>query len=168
MMSHIVESCPRTKLNGSLSQLHSADEDAVSWLTNYGAWHAYKKKKTGVFTVLPPLCQNSKHTRLRTIISLPLTMARWSGAICVESWRREFTLTQTDSRNRTASRSPFWTAMCRKLRPLTSNCDTYTHAMVGNSPTIMCTSLLYIVGHSFFHSYLPVHFSSAILYIFCS
>jgi len=37
MMSHIVESCPRTKLNGSLSQLHSADEDAVSWLTNYGA-----------------------------------------------------------------------------------------------------------------------------------
>jgi len=35
-MSHIVESCPMTKLNGGLSQLHSADEDAVSWLTNYG------------------------------------------------------------------------------------------------------------------------------------
>jgi len=35
-MSHIVESCPLTKLNGSLSRLHSADEDAVSWLTNYG------------------------------------------------------------------------------------------------------------------------------------
>jgi len=34
-MSHIVESCPLTKLNGGLSQLHSADEDAVSWLTNY-------------------------------------------------------------------------------------------------------------------------------------
>jgi len=33
-MSHIVESCPLTKLNGGLS--HSADEDAVSWLTNYG------------------------------------------------------------------------------------------------------------------------------------
>jgi len=33
-MSHIVESCPLTKLNGGLSQLHSADEDAVSWLTN--------------------------------------------------------------------------------------------------------------------------------------
>jgi len=31
-MSHIVESCPLTKLNGGLS----ADEDAVSWLTNYG------------------------------------------------------------------------------------------------------------------------------------
>ena len=32
-MSHIVESCPLTKLNGGLSRLHSADEDAVSWLT---------------------------------------------------------------------------------------------------------------------------------------
>jgi len=35
-MSHIVESYPLTKLNGGLSRLHSADEDAVSWLTNYG------------------------------------------------------------------------------------------------------------------------------------
>jgi len=33
MMSHIVESCPLTKLNGGLSQLHSADEDDVLWLT---------------------------------------------------------------------------------------------------------------------------------------
>ena len=44
-MSHIVESCPLTTLNGGLSRLHSADEDAVSWLTNYGKWHAYEKKK---------------------------------------------------------------------------------------------------------------------------
>ena len=43
-LSHIVESCPLTKLNGGLSRLHSADEDAVSWLTNYGKWHAYEKK----------------------------------------------------------------------------------------------------------------------------
>ena len=35
-VSHIVESCPLTKLNGGLSRLHSADEDTVSWLTNYG------------------------------------------------------------------------------------------------------------------------------------
>jgi len=35
-MSHIVESCPLTKLNGALSRLYSADEDAVSWLTSYG------------------------------------------------------------------------------------------------------------------------------------
>ena len=36
-MSHIVVSCPLTKLNGGLSRLHSVDEDAVSWLTNYGS-----------------------------------------------------------------------------------------------------------------------------------
>ena len=35
-MSHIVKSCPLTKLNGGLSLLHSADEDAVLWLTSYG------------------------------------------------------------------------------------------------------------------------------------
>ena len=46
-MSHIVEYCHLTKLNGGLSRLHSADEDAVSWLTNYGKWHAYEKKKKG-------------------------------------------------------------------------------------------------------------------------
>ena len=45
-MSHIVESCPLTKLNGGLSRLHSADEDAVSWLTNYGKWHAYEKNSS--------------------------------------------------------------------------------------------------------------------------
>ena len=45
MMSHVVEYCPLTKLNGGLSQLHSADEDAVSWLTSYGSRHAYEKKK---------------------------------------------------------------------------------------------------------------------------
>ena len=32
-MSHNVESCPLKELNGGLSRLHSADEDAVSWLT---------------------------------------------------------------------------------------------------------------------------------------
>jgi len=44
-MSHIVESCPLTKLNGGLSGLHSADEDAVTWLINCGSWHAYEKKE---------------------------------------------------------------------------------------------------------------------------
>jgi len=44
-MSHIAESRPLTKLNGGLSWLNSADEDAVSWLTSYGLWHAYEKKK---------------------------------------------------------------------------------------------------------------------------
>ena len=45
-ISHIVECCPLTKLNGGLSRLHSVDEDAVSWLTSYGSWHAYEKKKS--------------------------------------------------------------------------------------------------------------------------
>jgi len=36
-MFHIVESYPLTKLNGDLSHLHSAVEDAVSWLTSYGS-----------------------------------------------------------------------------------------------------------------------------------
>ena len=49
-MFHIVESCPLTKLNGGLSRLHSADEDGVSWLTSYGSWHAYEKKKTDRLT----------------------------------------------------------------------------------------------------------------------
>jgi len=34
-MSHTVESCPLTTLNGGLSRLHAADEDAVSWLTSW-------------------------------------------------------------------------------------------------------------------------------------
>jgi len=37
-MSDIVESCPLTKLNGDLSRLHCADEDAVSWLTSHQLW----------------------------------------------------------------------------------------------------------------------------------
>jgi len=35
-MPHIVDSCLLTKLAGGLSKLHSADDDAVAWLTNYG------------------------------------------------------------------------------------------------------------------------------------
>ena len=48
-MPHIVESCPLTKLNGGLSQLHSANEDVVLWLTSYGSWHTYEKKKNEWF-----------------------------------------------------------------------------------------------------------------------
>jgi len=36
-MSHIVDSCPLSKLNGSLSQLHTADDEAVAWLISYGS-----------------------------------------------------------------------------------------------------------------------------------
>ena len=36
-MTHTVESCPQTRLHGGLSKLHSADDDAVAWLTRYGS-----------------------------------------------------------------------------------------------------------------------------------
>jgi len=36
-MCHIVDSCPLMKLNGGLSQLHSADDAAVAWLLSYGS-----------------------------------------------------------------------------------------------------------------------------------
>jgi len=39
-MFHTVDSCPLTKLDGGLSRLHSAEDDAVHWLANL------KKKKT--------------------------------------------------------------------------------------------------------------------------
>jgi len=45
-MSHIVESCPLTKLNGGLSRLHSADEDAVSWLTSL--WFMTRRREEEV------------------------------------------------------------------------------------------------------------------------
>jgi len=38
--------CPLTKLNAGSSRLHSADEDAVSWLTSYGSCHAYEKENS--------------------------------------------------------------------------------------------------------------------------
>ena len=36
-MSHTVESCPQTRLHIGLSKLHSADDDAVAWLTSHGS-----------------------------------------------------------------------------------------------------------------------------------
>jgi len=36
-MSHIVNSCPLTKFDGSLLRLHEADEAAVDWLITYGS-----------------------------------------------------------------------------------------------------------------------------------
>jgi len=32
-MCHIVDSCPLAQLNGGLTGLHEADDDAVNWLT---------------------------------------------------------------------------------------------------------------------------------------
>jgi len=36
-MSHIVNSCPQTKLEGGLQRLHSADDAATEWLKTYGS-----------------------------------------------------------------------------------------------------------------------------------
>jgi len=36
-MSHIVKSCPLTRLHGGLSKLRSAADDTVAWLTSYGS-----------------------------------------------------------------------------------------------------------------------------------
>jgi hypothetical protein len=35
-MSHIIDNCPRTGLDGGLRQLHSAGDTAVKWLATYG------------------------------------------------------------------------------------------------------------------------------------
>ena len=47
-MFHIVESCPLTKLNGGLSRLHSADENAVSWLTNIMVHDTHTKRRSSL------------------------------------------------------------------------------------------------------------------------
>jgi len=48
-MSHIVDSCPLSKLNGGLSQLHSADNEAVAWLISDGSQFTHRKKKIAVY-----------------------------------------------------------------------------------------------------------------------
>jgi len=63
-MSHIVESCSLTKLNSGLSRLHSADEDAVSLLINYGSWHAHEQKKYSRPTMEFP---SKKRTGIHTL-----------------------------------------------------------------------------------------------------
>jgi len=48
---HVIEYVPHCRIlspdktEWDLSRLHSADDDAVSWLTSYGSWHAYENEK---------------------------------------------------------------------------------------------------------------------------
>src|ERR1700743_1561416 len=35
-MSHIIDSCPNTRLTGGISALHNADNICIDWLTTYG------------------------------------------------------------------------------------------------------------------------------------
>jgi len=44
-MSHIVNSCPLTKLDGDLSRLHSADDDAIQWLAKPWKVNPYTKEE---------------------------------------------------------------------------------------------------------------------------
>jgi len=64
---YIVESSPLTKLNGVLSRLHSADKDAVSWLTSYGSWNAYEKKKNEIVNH-PNVLSTCKHRHTLCVI----------------------------------------------------------------------------------------------------
>ena len=70
MVSHIVEFCPLTKLNGGLSRLHSADEDAVSWLTNYGSWHTYEKRRSYCWTLIGSPTQGIQPLRVTPNLGL--------------------------------------------------------------------------------------------------
>ena len=84
-MSHIVKSCPLTKLNGSLSRLHSVDEDAVSWLTSYGSWHAYEKKKKSVDTVVK---KSTKQTWKKCFLKVYKQQSQLSGDDEYHSYER--------------------------------------------------------------------------------
>jgi len=64
-MSHIVESCTLTKLNGGLSWLHSADEDAVSWLTVMVNDTHTRRRKLALATDEQTNKQTDKHCHRR-------------------------------------------------------------------------------------------------------
>ena len=86
-MSHIVKSCPLTKLNGGLSRLHSADEDAVSWLTNYGKWPHTRRRRRSAMTQTQLLASSNKK---RSVTQWQPTSSwydehwqtRWSQTLC--------------------------------------------------------------------------------------
>ena len=67
MMSHTVESCPLTKLNGGLFWLHSVDEDAVSWLTNM-VYDTHMRRRSTSYTSTLTLRPSSMATDLRHIL----------------------------------------------------------------------------------------------------
>jgi len=65
-MSHIVECCTLTKLNGGLSWLHSADEDAVSWLTVMVNDTHTRRRKLALATDK----QTNKQTNIAIVVTL--------------------------------------------------------------------------------------------------
>ena len=75
-MSHIVESCPLTKLNGGLSRVHCADEDAVSQLTS-NDMHTRRRRSSLVCLRLVRVNICLKHSSGRFIGSAA-TRDQWS------------------------------------------------------------------------------------------
>ena len=67
-------------MNGGLSQLHSADEDAVSWLTSCGSRHAYEKKKK---TTSNTVAQLSQKVCIFTVALYWMKCAAWNGVVGV-------------------------------------------------------------------------------------
>ena len=87
-MSDIVKSCPLTKLNGGLSRLHSADEDAVSWLTSYGSWNAYEKKKKYTMWLLISTFVCDSHTGVCILEIYACKMCdRWQNLHIYKKWK---------------------------------------------------------------------------------
>jgi len=84
-MSHTVEYCHLTKLNGGLSRLHSADEDAVSWLTSYGKWHAYEKKTDTQLQNFQHnvVCHHGTHFKLLIVFLQPSVVAGLTACVVV-------------------------------------------------------------------------------------
>ena len=75
-MSHIVESCPRTKLNGGLSRLHCGWRLCFVTHHCYGSWHAYEKKE------ITPLKQQMSLIQvfaLNNVSNPPNFRSRWNG-----------------------------------------------------------------------------------------
>ena len=72
-MFYIVDSCPLTKLNGSLSRLHSADDDAVQSPANLRRWtHKQNKKKTAT--------SENENAKLQSAVkqhNIALTKGEW-------------------------------------------------------------------------------------------
>ena len=117
-MSHIVESCPVTKLNGGLSRLHSADEDAVSWLTSYGSWHAYeKKKKNGICFISGDTVWSTAYARLRLTDAFHLGLIVAHKSVPRRQWRAH---TYFLPRSAHALITPAYSALaeCRRVWPV--------------------------------------------------
>ena len=96
-MFHIVESCPLTKLNGGLSRLHSADEDAVSWLTSYGSRQAHEKENDTKVLMLMAEAERNTQDHHESLIMYHYIWPRLWGDNFVDFWLNLVTDELTDT-----------------------------------------------------------------------